>query len=153
MKKLLVLALVAMIGATAFCKTIDEVFNAFPKADNVQEMTVDKAMMAMAMSAGANQAKVKSMKDIDAVRIISIEDPTSDQLNIAKDIMKGGVEGFDVMVDASENGEDALILTQGTEKEINKMLIIAVEDDNVAIVLIEGKIDPNDTSKMVNLGK
>ena len=48
MKKFLLLALVAMISATGFSKTIDEVFNAFPKADNVQEMTIDKAMLAMA---------------------------------------------------------------------------------------------------------
>ena len=64
MKKFLVLALVAMISATGFSKTIDEVFNSFPKADNVQEVTLDKAMMSMAMAAGANQAK--QIKDIDA---------------------------------------------------------------------------------------
>lgn len=151
MKKLLVLALVAMIGATAFSKTIDEVFNAFPKADNVQEMNFDKEMLKMAMSMGADQSG--ALKNIDAMRLIAIEDPTSEQLAIAKEILQSGVEGFDVMVDASEDGEDALILTQGDDKVITEMLIIAVEEDSVAIVLIEGKIDPNDTDKMINFGK
>ena len=151
MKKFLVLALVAMISVTGFSKTIDEVFNAFPKADNVQEMTLDKAMLAMAMSAGADQSK--AMKGLDAIRLIAIEDPTSEQINIAREIMKDGVDGFDVMIDSSEDGEDALILTQGDGNVINKMLIIAVEEDNVAVVMLEGEIDPKDTDKMVNFGK
>lgn len=147
MKKLIVLALVAMIGASAFSKTIDEVFSAFPHAENVQEMTIDKAMLAMAMT---NESQ---MKDIDAVRVISIENPSSEQIAIVKEIMKDGVEGFDVMVDASENGEDALILTQGDDNVINKMLIIGIEKDEAAIVLIDGKIDPNNADKMIHLGK
>ena len=151
MKKFLVLALVAMISATGFSKTIDEVFNSFPKADNVQEVTLDKAMMSMAMAAGANQAK--QMKDIDAMRVIAIENATPEQVKIAKDLMNEGVDGFDVMVDADEEGEHALILTQGDEKLISKMLIFAVEKDEVAIVLIEGKIDPENASKMVNMAK
>lgn len=151
MKKFLVLALVAMISATGFSKTIDEVFNSFPKADNVQEVTLDKAMMSMAMAAGANQAK--QMKDIDAMRVIAIENATPEQVKIAKDLMNEGVDGFDVMVDADENGEHALILTQGDEKLISKMLIFAVEKDEVAIVLIEGNIDPENATNLANIAK
>lgn len=151
MKKFLVLALVAMISATGFSKTIDEVFNSFPKADNVQEVTLDKAMMSMAMAAGANQAK--QMKDIDAMRVIAIENATPEQVKIAKDLINEGVDGFDVMVDADENGEHALILTQGDEKLISKMLIFAVEKDEVAIVLIEGNIDPENATNLANIAK
>lgn len=152
MKKLLVLALVAMIGATAFSKTIDEVFKAFPKADNVQEITLDESMLTMAKSMGADKSGV--IDDITAMRIISIDEPSSDQLAIAKDIMTDGVDGFDVMVDASEEGKDVLILTQGDDKVISKMLIIAAEkDDEVAIVLLEGKINPKDTDKYMKLSK
>lgn len=151
MKKFLVLALVAMISATGFSKTIDEVFNSFPKADNVQEVTLDKAMMSMAMAAGANQAK--QMKDIDAMRVIAIENATPEQVKIAKDLMNEGIDGFDVMVDADEEGEHALILTQGDEKLISKMLIFAVEKDEVAIVLIEGKIDPENATNLANIAK
>ncbi len=151
MKKLLVLALVAMISATGFSKTLDEVFNAFPKADNVQEMTIDKSMLAMAKSMGGDKAK--QMKDIDAMRVIAIEKPSSEQLATLKAIMDEGVEGFDVLVDADEDGEHALILAQGNEKEIPKMLIMATTEEEVAIVLIEGKIDPSNVDKLMKLGK
>lgn len=149
MKKFLLLALVAMISATGFSKTIDEVFNAFPKTDNVQEMTIDKAMLAMA---GVGD-KAAAMKDVDAMRVIAIENPTSDQVAIAQEIMKEGVEGFDVMVDASEKGEDALILTQGDDKVITKMLIIAHAKGEVAVVLIEGKINPDDAAQISKMSK
>ncbi len=149
MKKFLLLALVAMISATGFSKTIDEVFNAFPKADNVQEMTIDKAMLAMA---GVGD-KAAAMKDVDAMRVIAIEDATSEQVAIAQEIMKEGVEGFDVMVDASEKGEDALILTQGDDKVITKMLIIAHAKGEVAVVLIEGKINPDDAAQISKMSK
>ncbi|MBP5687343.1 MAG: DUF4252 domain-containing protein [Muribaculaceae bacterium] len=151
MKKLLVLALVAMIGATAFSKTIDEVFNAFPKADNMQDMVIDENMINMAMSMGADQSG--ALKDITSMRILTIENPSSEQLATAKSIMQEGVDDFDVMVDASDEGESALILTQGNDKLINKMLIIAVEDDDVAIVLMEGNINPDYANKYVNFGK
>lgn len=149
MKKFLLLALVAMISATGFSKTIDEVFNAFPKTDNVQEMTIDKAMLAMA---GVGD-KAAAMKDVDAMRVIAIENPTSDQVAIAQEIMKEGVDGFDVMVDASEHGEDALILTQGDDKVITKMLIIAHAKGEVAVVLIEGKINPDDAAQISKMSK
>ena len=151
MKKFLVLALVAMISATGFSKTLDEVFNAFPKADNVQEVTLDQAMLAMARNAGAEGAN--QMKGIDVMGVIAIENATPEQVKIAKDLMNEGVDGFDVMVDADENGEHALILTQGDEKLISKMLIFAVEKDEVAVVLIEGKIDPDNATKMANIVK
>ena len=149
MKKFLLLALVAMISATGFSKTIDEVFNGFPKADNVQEMTIDKSMLAMA---GVGD-KAAAMKDVDAMRVIAIENPTSDQVAIAQEIMKEGVDGFDVMVDASEKGEDALILTQGDDKVITKMLIIAHAKGEVAVVLIEGKINPDDAAQISKMSK
>ena len=151
MKKFLVLALVAMISATGFSKTIDEVFNAFPKADNVQEVTLDKAMLAMAGNAGGEKAK--QMKDIDVMRVIAIEDATAEQVKIAKNLMDEGVDGFDVLVDADENGEHALILAQGDDKLISKMLIIATSKEEVAVVLIQGKIDPNNATKMANIVK
>lgn len=138
-----------MISATGFSKTIDEVFNAFPKADNVQEMTIDKSMLAMA---GVGD-KAAAMKDVDAMRVIAIENPTSDQVAIAQEIMKEGVDGFDVMVDASEKGEDALILTQGDDKVITKMLIIAHAKGEVAVVLIEGKINPDDAAQISKMSK
>jgi hypothetical protein len=149
MKKFLLLALVAMISATGFSKTIDEVFNAFPKADNVQEMTIDKAMLAMA---GVGD-KAAAMKDVDAMRVIAIENPTSYQVAIAQEIMKEGIDGFDVLVDASEHGEDALILTQGDDKVITKMLIIAHAKGEVAVVLIEGKINPDDAAQISKMSK
>jgi len=151
MKKFLVLALVAMVCATGFGKTLDEVLNAFPQADNVQCMTLDKGMLAMAMSAGGEQAKM--MKDIDEMSVMAIEKPVGEQLAALKEIMDDGVEGFDVMVDADEDGEHALILTQGDGKIISTMLILAVEKDEAAIVLIKGKIDPSNAGKMINLGK
>ena len=67
--------------------------------------------------------------------------------------MDDGVEGFDVLVDADEDGEHALILTQGNEKETPKMLIMATAKEEVAIVLIEGKIDPSKADKLIKLGK
>ena len=140
-----------MISATGFSKTLDEVFNAFPKADNVQEMTIDKSMLEMAKSMGGDKAQ--QMKDIDAMRVITIEKPSSGQLATLKGIMDEGVEGFDVLVDADEDEEHALILTQGDEKEIHKMLILAVAKEEVAIVFLEGKIDPSNADKMINLGK
>lgn len=151
MKKFFVLALVAMISATGFSRTIDEVFNAFPKADNVKDMTISKSMLDMAKAMGGEQAEL--MEDIDAMRVYAIEKPSSEQLEIVKMIEDEGIDGFDVLIDADEDGEHALIYTQGDGKLIYKMLIIASDKDEVAIVLIEGRIDPNDAEKMKNLSK
>lgn len=151
MKKFLVLALVTMISATGFSKTIDEVFKAFPQSDNVQDVTLDKAMLDMTRGATGEQAS--QMKDIGAMRVIAIENATPEQVKIAQELMNDGVDGFDVLVDADEDGEQVLILTQGDDKLISKMLIIAITKEEVAVVLIEGKIDPDNATKMVNMVK
>ncbi|MBQ9584656.1 MAG: DUF4252 domain-containing protein [Muribaculaceae bacterium] len=152
MKKFLVLALVAMFSVTGFSKTIDEIFNAFPKADNVQEMTIDKkAILAMAMDSGWERAN--QMKNIDSMRIFAIDDATAEQVDIANELMNDGVDGFDVLIDADDDGEQALILTQSEGDVINKMLIFGISKDEVAIIFIEGKLNPDDASKMIHLGK
>ena len=87
------------------------------------------------------------------MRVIAIENATAEQVKIAKNLMDEGVDGFDVMVDADENGEHALILSQGDEKVISKMLIIATSKEEVAVVLIQGKIDPNNATKMADIVK
>jgi len=117
----------------------------------VQIMDLGKDMLAMAMGQSSERAEI--MKEVDAMRIIAIEKATSEQIAIANELMKDGVDGFDVLVDASENGEDALILTQGNDKVINKMIIFAIAKNEVAVVLLEGKIDPNNATKMANIGK
>ena len=105
----------------------------------------------MAGNAGGEQAK--QMKNIDVMRVIAIEDATAEQVKIAKELMNEGVDGFDVMVDADEEGEHALILTQGDDKLISKMLIIAITKEEVAVVLIEGKIDPENATNLANIAK
>jgi len=117
----------------------------------VQIMDLGKDMLAMAMGQAGEKAEM--MKEIDAMRIIAIEEATSDQIAIANKLMKDGVDGFDVLVDASEDGEDALILTQGDDKVINKMLIFAIAKSEVAVVLLEGKIDPSNATKIANIGR
>lgn len=151
MKKFLVLAIVAMISATGFSKTIDEVFGAFTKASNVQEMALDKGMLAMAKAMGGEEAK--ALDGIDGMRILNIDKPSADQLAIAKGLLKEEIDGYDVMVDTSEGGESVKIFTQGDGKEINKMLVIAVEDKAATVVFMEGKINPNDADKLMNFGK
>ena len=36
---------------------------------------------------------------------------------------------------------------------VKKMLIMAIEGENIAFVLLEGDIDPNNAGKMINFGK
>ena len=117
----------------------------------MKDMTISKSMLDMAKAMGGEQAEL--MEDIDAMRVYAIEKPSSEQLEIVKMIEDEGIDGFDVLIDADEDGEHALIYTQGDGKLIYKMLIIASDKDEVAIVLIEGRIDPNDAEKMKNLSK
>lgn len=147
MKKFLFLALVAMISATGFSKTIDQVFKSFPKAANVQEMALDKGMLAMAKSMGGEEAK--ALKDIDEMRLLNIENPSAEQVAIAEELMKGEVDGFDVVVDTNENGDKVKVFTQGDKK----MLVIALEKKTLAIVFMDGKINPNEMDKLMNFGK
>ena len=79
MKKFIAIAIMAFSMVTAQAITVDDVFNAFPDADNVEKVNLDKEMLAMM---GNN--KLSGIKDISAVRVINIKEPTSEQQAIAK---------------------------------------------------------------------
>ena len=102
---------------------------------------------------GSGGERASKMKNIDAMRIIAIEDATAEQVNIANGLMTDGVDGFEVMVDADDNGEQALILTQSEGDVIKKMLIFGIAKDEVAIVFLEGNINPDDATQMMHIGK
>ena len=78
MKKFIAIAIMAFSMVTAQAITVDDVFNAFPDADNVEKVNLDKEMLAMM---GNN--KLSGIKDISAVRVINIKEPTSEQQAIA----------------------------------------------------------------------
>ena len=61
MKKFIAIAIMAFSMVTAQAITVDDVFNAFPDADNVEKVNLDKEMLAMM---GNN--KLSGIKDISA---------------------------------------------------------------------------------------
>lgn len=148
MKKFIAIAIMAFSMVTAQAITVDDVFNAFPDADNVEKVDLDKKMLAMM---GNN--KLSGIKDISAVRVINIEEPTSEQQAIAKRFLDADIDGMESLLDVYENEENVTIYTRSKGDVVDRLLIVVASGAKEAVlVLVDGKININDINKLVKIG-
>ncbi|MDY6412844.1 MAG: DUF4252 domain-containing protein [Bacteroidales bacterium] len=148
MKKFIAIAILALSMVTAQAITVDDVFNAFPDADNVEKVDLDKKMLAMM---GNN--KLSGIKDISAVRVINIKEPTSEQQAIAKRFLDADIDGMESLLDVYENEENVTIYTRSKGDVVDRLLIVVASGAKEAVlVLVDGKININDINKLVKIG-
>ncbi len=148
MKKFIAIAIMAFSMVTAQAITVDDVFNAFPDADNVEKVNLDKEMLAMM---GNN--KLSGIKDISAVRVINIKEPTSEQQAIAKRFLDADIDGMESLLDVYENEENVTIYTRTKGDVADRLLIVVASGAKEAVlVLVDGKININDINKLVKIG-
>ncbi len=148
MKKFIAIAIMAFSMVTAQAITVDDVFNAFPDANNVEKVNLDKEMLAMM---GNN--KLSGIKDISAVRVINIKEPTSEQQAIAKRFLDADIDGMESLLDVYENEENVTIYTRSKGDVVDRLLIVVASGAKEAVlVLVDGKININDINKLVKIG-
>lgn len=148
MKKFIAIAIMAFSMVTAQAITVDDVFNAFPDADNVEKVNLDKEMLAMM---GNN--KLSGIKDISSVRVINIKEPTSEQQAIAKRFLDADIDGMESLLDVYENEENVTIYTRSKGDVVDRLLIVVASGAKEAVlVLVDGKININDINKLVKIG-
>lgn len=151
MKKLLVLAVVALSFATGFCRSVDDVFNAFPEADNVQLVNMPGLLDMIQSKFDAKSKEKNGAKSIiESVKILIIEDATDQQKGIARQILDEGVDDLEEMVAVNDGEEDVTILSQQQGDHIAQMLIIVFdnEENEVGVVHLKGVLRADDLENM-----
>lgn len=152
MKKILAIAILALTLGTTQAMTVDDVFNAFTDADNVENVVISKDMLKMA---GDNMPS--ELKDIEAMQVINIKQPTTQQLNTAKQLQSTTIDDMELILDASEHSQNVAIFTSQEGKSISKLLVIVVDerDSNpeVAVVLVKGKFKADAIEKIMSLSQ
>ena len=151
MKKFLVLAVVALTFATGLCRSIDDVFNAFPEADNVQLVNMPGLLDMIQSKLDAKSKEKNGAKSIiESVKILIIEDATDQQKGIARQILDEGVDDLEEMVAVFDGEEDVTILSQQQGDHIAQMLIIVFdnEENEVGVVHLKGVLRADDLENM-----
>ena len=151
MKKFLVLAIVALSFATGFCGSVDDVFNAFPEADNVQLVNMPGLLDMIQSKFDARSKEKNGPKSIiESVKILIIEDATDQQKGIARQILDEGVDDLEEMVAVFDGEEDVTILSQQQGDHIAQMLIIVFdnEENEVGVVHLKGVLRADDLENM-----
>ena len=151
MKKFLVLAIVALSFATGLCRSIEDVFNAFPEADNVQLVNMPGLLDMIQSKFDAKSKEKNGAKSIiESVKILIIEDATDQQKGIARQILDEGVDDLEEMVADNDGEEDVTILSQQQGDHIAQMLIIVFdnEENEVGVVHLKGVLLADDFDNM-----
>ena len=151
MKKFLVLAIVALSFVTGFCRSVDDVFNAFPEADNVQLVNMPGLLDMIQSKFDAKSKEKNGAKSIiESVKILIIEDATDQQKGIARQILDEGVDDLEEMVAVNDGEEDVTILSQQQGDHIAQMLIIVFdnEENEVGVVHLKGVLRADDLENM-----
>lgn len=150
MKKILLIAALLLSGSTAFSQTADKLFSDLKSNEGVEYMEITKEMMAMA-GAMSDGKTPDQMKDIDNIKLMEINDDDSiGEMRLKLSSLEKG--GYKVLMEQSEDGEQATIYTLTKGKVIKEMLMIMQDSNSCKLMLFKGKIDPNKLDDLMNFG-
>ena len=151
MKKLLFVFALMLVSTSAFSQTVEKLFNEFKDKPGVQAVNLDKASISMFAAATKNEKSKKTIDNIDAIKIMHIEDNAKTCKQFAKKADKLKTEGFETLVNVKEEDETTRIFTHSNGDIIDELIILHLEKDECALVHVFGKINFSEINDVIEL--
>ena len=105
----------------------------------------------MALKSAGKDTVANWADKIDAIQILSLEEASvSTKQLFNAEVKKLDTSGYEDMIKVNSEGEKVRILTKGTEKIINSLIIFAIDENDCALVKIDGRIAPDDVNAIVD---
>lgn len=151
MKKILFVFALMLVSTSAFSQTVEKIFNEFKDKPGVQVVNLDKASLSMFAGATKNEKSKKTIDNIDAIKIMHIEDNAKTCKQFAKKVDKLKTEGFETLVNVKEEDETTRIFTHSNGDIIDELIILHLEKDECALVHVFGKINFSEINDVIEL--
>lgn len=151
MKKLLFVFALMLVSTSAFSQTVEKIFNEFKDKPGVQVVNLDKAILSMFAGATKNEKSKKTIDNIDAIKIMHIEDNAKTCKQFAKKVDKLKTEGFETLVNVKEEDETTRIFTHSNGDLIDELIILHLEKDECTLLHVFGKINFSEINDVIEL--
>lgn len=138
-----------LVAQLSLGQNIEKLFKEFSDAPNVENVKLDKSMMALAKPFTKGD-DLGAVKDIDSLQVLDLSKCSSDiKDKFAEKVKTLNAEGYETLVRSNENGENVRVLVKMNNGDISELVVVTTGKE-AALVKIKGKFNKSDISKLTN---
>lgn len=138
-----------LVAQLSLGQDIEKLFKEFSDAPNVENVKLDKSMMALAKPF-AKGDDLGGVKDIDSLQVLDLSKCSSEIKDKFAEMVKTlNAEGYETLVRSNENGENVRVLVKMNNEDISELVVVTTGKE-AALVKIKGKFNKSDISKLTN---
>ena len=129
---------------------VESIFKEFKSGDNVTYVNLPKTLIKLGLKAANDETANALAKQIDELQILTFEEAdqkTKDGLY--NRISKLESKGYEPMIKTNEDGEKVRIFIKGNEKEVQSLVIFAMDKEDCSLINIVGHINPANIDDIV----
>ena len=129
---------------------IGSIFKEFKSGNNVTYVNLPKTLIKLGLKAADDKTANALAEQIDGLQILTFE--KADQRlkdNLYNRISKLESQGYEPMVKANEGGEKVRIFIKGNEKEVQSLVIFAMDKEECSLINLVGRINPSNIDDVV----
>lgn len=152
MKKLLIISLCILLPAMSFAQplSVRKTFHRYGKDDGVTKIVIPGIVMDFASWFVDETETAKMLRGINMIKILAVDsDEGFDGPNIGKQVLEDFRSGnFHEMLTVRDGDDNVAILVKEGKRHRKELLVIAGGKDDSAIVYLRGKISPEMLGKI-----
>ena len=128
---------------------VETIFRQFRNEKNVTYINLPKSLIKMGLKSSNDKT---ADAQIDGRQILTVE-AASQKTRDAFCKRFNGLEekSYEPMVKTNDGGEKVRILVKGDEKEVQSLVILAIDKDDCSLIKINGHINPADIDAIVDM--
>lgn len=144
--KILILALAAFCSFSSISagNCIDNLFNTASRMPNAEKVNLNSFVLGLLKPFSSELKGIKSMSIIDAENISS-----KNYTRFEKIITQCDSDGYETVTSSNEENEIVRILMKIEKEKIREIVIISLEENEISLIRIKGKIDPNQMQNII----
>ncbi|WP_456103958.1 DUF4252 domain-containing protein [Prevotella sp.] len=122
---------------------VECIFKEFKSGDNVTYVNLPKTLIKLGLKAANDETANALAEQIDGLQVLTFNkanQKTKDGLY--NRISKLESKGYEPMVKTNEDGEKVRIFIKGNEKEVQSLVVFAMEKEECSLINIVGHINP-----------
>ena len=136
----------------SFAQNIDAVYNEFKDVKGVESVSVSPFLMKFArLFMDSDDKNNPLIKGTHSVKILDLEECTKDiKKQFTQKVNQLQHNGYEIWLQAKKDGENVKIIAKKEDQIIRELLVLTIDNDDCALVLIKGKIRQEDIQAIID---
>ena len=156
MKKLIMIALAALIGASALAQDGKTIYNRYSEGEGVSAVYISPSMFKLMKRIpdleleGENVNLGPIIKSLTGMYVINSENPAIND-DIKRDVDRFIRRGdYEILLEAKEDGEVTRLYTMGSETTVTGFVMLTYEPAECSFICINGEIPRAALEELIN---